>query len=85
MLVPFTVKAFQPRHDWTSPSLFDSKPTSTKHRGPALLERHFAFASPVCFAQSASLVHGTSPHEICLSIRTLHVSQVSCAVAVSVF
>src|SRR5438477_558515 len=57
-LVPFTVKAFQPRHDAVPSSLFDSKPTS---------------------------MNGPAPHLICLSAFTLHVSHVSCAVAVSFF
>ena len=33
MFVPFTVKAFQPRHDAVPSSLLDTKPTSTN--GPA--------------------------------------------------
>src|SRR5213595_4226340 len=57
-LVPFTVKAFQPRHDAVPSSLLVSKPTS---------------------------MNGPAPHLICLSTFTLHVSQVSCAVAVSFF
>src|SRR5438094_3532629 len=57
-LVPFTVKAFQPRHDAAPSSSFDSKPTS---------------------------MNGPAPHLICLSAFTLHVSHVSCAVAVSFF
>src|SRR5438094_6488797 len=56
-LVPFTVNAFQPRHDAVPSSLLVSNPTST---------------------------NGPAPHSICLSTFTLHVSHVSCAVAVSV-
>src|SRR5439155_1222002 len=58
VLVPFTVKAFQPRHDAVPSSLFVTKPTS---------------------------MNGPAPHLICLSTCTLHVSHVSCAVAVSFF
>src|SRR5205809_2751160 len=57
-LVPFTVNAFQPRHDAVPSSLLVTKPTS---------------------------MNGPAPHLICLSTFALHVSQVSCAVAVSVF
>src|SRR5947207_7275016 len=57
-LVPFTVNAFQPRHDAVPSSLLVTKPTS---------------------------MNGPAPHLICLSTFTLHVSQVSCAVAVSFF
>src|SRR5438552_5553241 len=58
VLVPFTVKAFQPRHAAGPSSLFVTKPTS---------------------------MNGPAPHLICLSTCTLHVSHVSCAVAVSFF
>src|SRR2546428_10261940 len=36
-LVPFTVKAFQPRHDAVPSSLFDSKPTSMNGTAPHLI------------------------------------------------
>src|SRR5437016_4393207 len=55
MLVPSTVKAFQPMHDAVPSSLLVTKPVS---------------------------MNDPAPHFTCLSTCTLHVSHVSCAVAV---